>query len=123
MPMTSRLHVHLARTYVGAMIAAGAVLLAALLADQGGYVTGYAPLAIAALALGVVIGELVPVKDKPYIFAKSGSLSNNNTLSGYLITKKDRVLIFSFMNANFTVPADEVRQMMQEILVTVRNEY
>ena len=61
--------------------------------------------------------------DKPFIFGKSGSLSNNHTLSGYLITKKDKVLIFSFMNANFTVPSDEIRRMMQKILMTVRNEY
>ncbi len=61
--------------------------------------------------------------DKPYIFGKTGSLSNNHTLSGYLITKKDKVLIFSFMNTHFIAPSDEVRRMMQEILVTVRNEY
>ncbi len=61
--------------------------------------------------------------DKPYIFGKTGSLSNNHTLSGYLITRKDKVLIFSFMNADFIAPSDEVRRMMQEFLVTVRNEY
>ena len=63
--MSSRLHAHLARIYVAAMIAAGAVVLVVLLTHQGGYVTQYAPLAIMALAVGVVIGETFPVKLGP----------------------------------------------------------
>jgi D-alanyl-D-alanine carboxypeptidase/D-alanyl-D-alanine-endopeptidase (penicillin-binding protein 4) len=61
--------------------------------------------------------------DKPYIFGKTGSLSNNHALSGYLVTQKGKVLIFSFMNSNFISSPDEIRKMMQGILLRVRNEF
>ncbi len=52
----------------------------------------------------------------PYIFGKTGFLSNNYTLSGYLITKRGRTLIFSWMNNNFMGSAGEVRARMEIIL-------
>jgi D-alanyl-D-alanine carboxypeptidase/D-alanyl-D-alanine-endopeptidase (penicillin-binding protein 4) len=61
--------------------------------------------------------------DEPFVFGKTGSLSNNNTLSGFLVTRKGTVLVFSFMNANFIAPSNQIRKMMEEILVTVRNKY
>lgn len=61
--------------------------------------------------------------EKPYIFGKTGSLSNNHCLSGFLLTKKGRVLIFSFMNSNFTASGTAIRRNMQGILETIRERY
>jgi D-alanyl-D-alanine carboxypeptidase/D-alanyl-D-alanine-endopeptidase (penicillin-binding protein 4) len=55
----------------------------------------------------------------PYIVAKTGSLSNVYNLSGFLITKKGRWLIFSFMNNNFEVPSALIKSEMENILKNI----
>jgi len=59
----------------------------------------------------------------PFIFAKTGTLANNHSLSGFILTLKGRVLIFSFMNNNFITPVREVREFMQKILMNIRDNY
>ena len=60
---------------------------------------------------------------KPYIYAKTGTLRNNHSLSGLLITKSGKTLYFSFMNSNYTVPNSQLKQAMEEILTTVHDQY
>ncbi len=60
---------------------------------------------------------------EPYLYAKSGSLSNNYCLSGYLLTKSGKTVIFSFMNNHFRQPLSEVRLRMQQIFENIRDTY
>lgn len=61
--------------------------------------------------------------EEPYVFAKTGTLSNNHNLSGFLQTKSGKWLIFSFMNNHFTVPLDTLKSEMQVLLEEIRDSY
>jgi len=58
-----------------------------------------------------------------FVHAKTGSLTNVYCLSGYLVTKKGRVLYFSFMNNNFIKPTSEIRTEVARILTGIRDRY
>ena len=62
-------------------------------------------------------------EEKPYIYAKSGSLSNNYCLSGYLLTKSGKTLIFSFMNNHFRESLSDERSRLEQMLQTLRDNY
>ena len=61
--------------------------------------------------------------EKPYLFGKTGSLSNVHCLSGYLVTRSGKTLIFAFMNNNFVAPTSKVRTNMQDLLKLIYEQY
>ena len=77
------------------------------------------------LAVGGMSGTLKNSykAEVPYIYGKTGTLSNNHSLSGFILTKKGKTLIFSCMSANFVKPTSEVRKSMEQILQAVRDRY
>ena len=63
------------------------------------------------------------LSEEDFIYAKTGTLSNNHNLSGYLVTKSGKRLIFSLMNNHFTRPTKEVKQAMEQFIVEIVNAY
>jgi len=63
------------------------------------------------------------LKDSGFIYAKTGSLSNNNSLSGYLITKKNKLLIFSILLNNFQGDDAVVKNAIQQFIEAIREKY
>lgn len=60
---------------------------------------------------------------KAFVWAKTGSLSNNYNQSGYLVTRKGKRLAFSFMNNNFTRPTKEIRNEMVRVMTWIHEAY
>lgn len=60
-------------------------------------------------------------EDRGFIFAKTGSLSGVVALSGYLITKKDHLLIFSILVNNNNDPV--LRRKIEKVIHWIRDRY
>ncbi len=62
-------------------------------------------------------------KGEPFIYAKTGTLSNRHCLSGYLFTKTGKVLIFSFMHNNFYGSSTPLKKEMDNVLRVLYEEH
>src|SRR5690606_35600393 len=63
------------------------------------------------------------LSESGYIFAKTGTLSGVVALSGFLYTKKNRLLIFSVLVNNHRSSATEVRRAVESFLKEIREKY
>lgn len=72
---------------------------------------------------GTISSELLhPIGDSTataYIYAKTGTLSNNHNLSGWITTKSGHTYLFSFMNNHYLGPKKEIVKAMSEVLSRV----
>ncbi|WP_210518646.1 D-alanyl-D-alanine carboxypeptidase [Hymenobacter terricola] len=56
----------------------------------------------------------------PWVWGKTGTLSNNLNVCGYLRTKSGRLVAFSFMNNNHVVDSGDMRNEVERVLRQVR---
>jgi len=61
--------------------------------------------------------------DSSFIYAKTGTLSGVVALSGFLYTKKGKLLIFSTLVNNHQASATDVRKAIEKFLQGIRNSY
>ncbi|WP_114747996.1 D-alanyl-D-alanine carboxypeptidase [Pleomorphovibrio marinus] len=59
----------------------------------------------------------------PYVFAKTGTISNNHCLVGFIRTNKKKLYAFAFMNNNYPYRASAVRREMEKVLLYVRDNF
>ncbi len=64
----------------------------------------------------------VAMNGRPYVFAKSGSMTGVYNLSGYVLTQRGKVLYFSIMHNNFTQPVSEMRRRTAELLTQIHEK-
>jgi D-alanyl-D-alanine carboxypeptidase/D-alanyl-D-alanine-endopeptidase (penicillin-binding protein 4) len=69
---------------------------------------------------GTLEGNFKSPTGGPYVFAKSGTLSNNYCLSGYLKTKKGRLLAFSFMDNHYFGTSEKRKNELETYLLRLR---
>lgn len=60
---------------------------------------------------------------KGNIFAKTGTLSNHCALSGFLITKKGKLLIFSILTGSYPGGATAVRRAVEKFITGIHERY
>ena len=63
------------------------------------------------------------VSDSSFIYAKTGSLSGQVAISGYLITKKNKTLIFSVLVNNHATSGTIVRRSVEKFIREIREKY
>ncbi|MCB0777817.1 MAG: D-alanyl-D-alanine carboxypeptidase, partial [Chitinophagaceae bacterium] len=61
--------------------------------------------------------------DSGYIYGKTGTLSGVVSFSGFLYTRKGKLLIFSTLVNNHNNSATEIRKAIEKFLQGIRNRY
>jgi D-alanyl-D-alanine carboxypeptidase/D-alanyl-D-alanine-endopeptidase (penicillin-binding protein 4) len=80
------------------------------------------------MAIGGKAGTLrsryeFPKNSTPFLYGKTGTISNNHCLSGFIVTKTGRKFCFSFQNNHHRESAKTIGNKMEEILTTIYKKY
>ncbi|GAB3894756.1 hypothetical protein GCM10028803_10210 [Larkinella knui] len=77
------------------------------------------------LAVGGSTGSIqrLYTTDRPFVYAKSGSMTGVYNLSGYLITKKGKLMLFSMMHNNFAGSVADLRNRTAAFLTEIYQRY
>lgn len=67
--------------------------------------------------VGTLITRMIRSRAEDNVFAKSGSMNNISTISGYVLTREKETLAFAIMMNNFTVPHSIARSLQDLILM------
>nr|MBI1229862.1 D-alanyl-D-alanine carboxypeptidase [Cytophagales bacterium] len=59
----------------------------------------------------------------PYVIAKTGTISNNHSLVGFIKTRKQKMYAFALMNNNYPYKASVVRREIEKVLLYVRDNF
>lgn len=60
---------------------------------------------------------------RPYVFAKTGTISNNHSMVGIIRSSRNKYYAFAFMNNNYMNKASEIRREMEKVLVYIRDSF
>ena len=78
------------------------------------------------MAVGGVSGTIknwYAGEGEPYVYAKTGTMSNKHSLCGFIKTKSGKTLIFSFMHNNYIGSSKPLKVEMQKVLERIHEEY
>jgi len=70
---------------------------------------------------GTLTNYYINLKDR--IFAKTGTLTNNIALSGFLISKKNKTIIFSVLVNNHMGNTTQIRRAVEKFLTSIAEKY
>ncbi|MNJ99944.1 D-alanyl-D-alanine carboxypeptidase DacB precursor [compost metagenome] len=64
-----------------------------------------------------------PKTDTPFVYGKTGTLSGVHNQSGYVLTKKGKLLLYSFMNNNYVQPTADIRKEMVRVISYIHDKF